>query len=370
MNSRERFLGVLNYSRVDRVSDLEMGFWEGTLARWRQEGMPESVVDQDSASEHFGFERQEMVNVDYFAIPPLGVSNTGEGVLREDGDFIIYKDTFGNICRKPKKGHTIPQYLRYVIESRSDWERIKPRFDASLPGRFPPDWEERKRRYRHRQIPLRIQFVSLFGWLRSMMGVERCCIAFLEDRPLIEDIQEHLTNFYIELMQPVFEEIGGCDFATVWEDMCYNKGPLISPKLYAETAIPRYKRIISVLHDYGIKLVMVDCDGKIDELVPVWLEAGINVMTPVEVAHTNAEALRRKYGRELRFIGGIDKRALARGKEAIDRELQRVEALAAGGGFIPHVDHAVPEDVSYENFLYYLRRKREMLRNLASAWQE
>ncbi len=99
---------------------------------------------------------------------------------------------------------------------------------------------------------------------------------------------------------------------------------------------------------------------------PLWLEAGINVMFPVEIAHTNAEALRARYGRDLCLIGGVDKRALARGREAIDKELQRVKALMAKGGFIPHIDHSVPEDVSYENFLYYLKRKREMLKHLPS----
>jgi uroporphyrinogen decarboxylase len=365
MNVRERFLGVLNYEQVDEVPDLEMGFWEGALERWRQEGMPEHVKTHEEGMRFFGFGTFEGVKVDIFTIPSQGPEQ-----LEETDEHRIYKDEFGNICKTPKKGHTIPHYVKYVIESREDWERLKPLFDPAAPGRYPADWEERKEAYAHLDVPLYISVVSLFGWLRSMMGVERCCIAFAEDRPFIEDIQETLTAFYMKLYGGVLEQIGRhVDFAGIWEDMCYNKGPLISPMMYAQTAMPRYKRITSMFHDYGINLVRMDCDGKIDELVPLWLEAGINIMWPLEAAHTNGEALRAKHGRRLRIMGGIDKRALARGERDIDSELARIERLMRKGGVIPHVDHGVPEDVSYGNFCYYVKKKREMLTRVPDEWE-
>jgi uroporphyrinogen-III decarboxylase len=71
--------------------------------------------------------------------------------------------------------------------------------------------------------------------------------------------------------------------------------------------------------------------------------------------------LRKKYGKELLMYGGIDKRALAEGKEAIDRELERCIPVALEGGYIPTVDHSLPPDISYANFQYYWQRKKEML---------
>jgi uroporphyrinogen decarboxylase len=64
-------------------------------------------------------------------------------------------------------------------------------------------------------------------------------------------------------------------------------------------------------------------------------------------------AVRRKYGKNLTIIGGIDKRALSKGKEDIDRELARVRPLLEEGGYFPTIDHYVPPDVSLENYLYY-----------------
>jgi len=71
--------------------------------------------------------------------------------------------------------------------------------------------------------------------------------------------------------------------------------------------------------------------------------------------------LRKKYGRERLMHGGVDKNALARGPQAIDAELERCVPVALEGGYIPTVDHSLPPDISYANFQYYWRRKKEML---------
>ena len=71
-------------------------------------------------------------------------------------------------------------------------------------------------------------------------------------------------------------------------------------------------------------------------------------------------ALRRRYGRQLRLMGGIDKRAMAAGPGAIDAELARVVPLLREGGFIPWCDHHVPPDVSLANYQYYVRRVQDL----------
>jgi uroporphyrinogen decarboxylase len=74
----------------------------------------------------------------------------------------------------------------------------------------------------------------------------------------------------------------------------------------------------------------------------------------------DALAVRRKYGKDLRIWGGVDKRALAQGPAAIDAELERIRPLIAEGGYIPHTDHSIPPDVSFTNFRYYTRRIGEV----------
>lgn len=75
----------------------------------------------------------------------------------------------------------------------------------------------------------------------------------------------------------------------------------------------------------------------------------------------DAVKIRKTYGRDLALSGGVDKRKLAKDKKAIEKELERILPLIEGGGCIPTVDHTVPPDVSYDNFMYYMEIKMKAL---------
>ena len=68
-------------------------------------------------------------------------------------------------------------------------------------------------------------------------------------------------------------------------------------------------------------------------------------------------------------MGGINKLELAKDKAAIRREVDKVLDLVADGGFIPEVDHTVQPEVSYDNYLYYLKTKREAL-GIPDPWTD
>ena len=67
---------------------------------------------------------------------------------------------------------------------------------------------------------------------------------------------------------------------------------------------------------------------------------------------------RRQFGKDLRIIGGVDKRILASSPEAIEAELDRLTPLVADGGFIATCDHKVPPDVPQDNYRYFVDRMR------------
>jgi len=88
----------------------------------------------------------------------------------------------------------------------------------------------------------------------------------------------------------------------------------------------------------------------------LWLEGGVNMLYPLEVAaNTDAIEYRKKYGKKLILMGNIDKRALRNTKKEVEEEvMKKIPYLLKEGGYIPFVDHAVPPDVPLENFKYYL----------------
>ena len=100
-----------------------------------------------------------------------------------------------------------------------------------------------------------------------------------------------------------------------------------------------------------IGVIFCDSDGCVDELIPLWLEVGINGSSPLEVAAgMDAMALKREYGDEIILAGNIDKRALIRGGGAVDAEVDKARRLMDLGGYFPAVDQSVPPDVPYDNF--------------------
>jgi uroporphyrinogen decarboxylase len=99
----------------------------------------------------------------------------------------------------------------------------------------------------------------------------------------------------------------------------------------------------------------MDSDGCIGGLIPVWLEAGINVCDPVEAAAGNEVSdLRRSFGRRMAYRGGVDKRAIAKGGSVIEWELRRLTPIIHNGGYIPGCDHAVPPDVAWRDYVRYV----------------
>jgi hypothetical protein len=165
---------------------------------------------------------------------------------------------------------------------------------------------------------------------------------------------EHIADFVVEVITPILEKVS-FDFAYIWEDMAGKSGPLCSPATYREFCLPPLKRVTDLLHKHGIDIIIVDSDGNNDVLIPLWLEAGVTGLRPFEIAAgCDPVAIRRKYGRNLVIQGGIDKRALAKDKETIEREvLSKVPWLCLQGGYFPQVDHLVPPDVSLENYRHY-----------------
>jgi uroporphyrinogen decarboxylase len=254
----------------------------------------------------------------------------------------------------------MPRFLHYTFETRAGWEKLKEeRLDYKSEGRV-GDVKKAVDDAHSSGMPILIHCGSLYGWLRDWMGLENLSIALMTERGWVEEMMEHLTEMTIFLIEKALPGTD-VDVAWWWEDMCYNHGPLLAPALFDELMIPRYKRITAALKKFGLDVNVLDCDGRIYDLVPGWLEAGINCMFPIEAAHTDPWRLREEYGQRVLLLGGVNKLALIAGRESIDREIERLHPLVERGGYIPCLDHRVPPDVSLENYLYYLEKKKTVL---------
>jgi hypothetical protein len=357
MTTRERLLAVLRGRERDRIPNVEFGYWPHTLASWHAQGLPDAITTDARAEEHFGLE-----GITIFEELPVrnGLFPAYERkLLSREGDREIIRDEEGNTCEILLSSSSMPRYIRFGLETREDWEQLRrERLDPGAEGRI-GDVAGALLRGEKTGRPVFFHAGSLYGWLRNWMGVEGLSIALMTDRPWVEEMMEHLTELTIALIDRALPA-QGVDLGWWWEDMCYNRGPLLSPRLFEELMVPRYARITAALRRHGIEINVLDCDGRIHELAPGWLRSGINCMFPLEIAHTDVSRLREELTDVLLF-GGVDKRALIAGRKAIDAEILRLRPLIEQGRFVPCVDHRVPPDVTYGNYCYYLEAKERIL---------
>lgn len=184
---------------------------------------------------------------------------------------------------------------------------------------------------------------------------------FYDDLKLVEDMMDQVLELNMGILQRVLKDVK-VDFIRLWEDMAYKTGPLISPDMVKKLMVPRYKIIIDFLHSHGIDIIHIDSDGNVNELIPLWLDVGINFPWPLEVAaKMDAVALRKKYGKDLIMSGNIDKRIFAKGRKAIREEvMSKVPFLLETGGYFPGLDHAIPPNISFTDFRYFINLLREI----------
>lgn len=357
MNARQRFLKIASGElKGELFLPLNLNyawFMDETLERWRREGLPQEADPR----EFFGLDRVAFTGgKPYSPIPPFEPQ-----VLAEDAETRIIRDEVGVTKRiwKAHESSNMPQWLDFPVKSRRDWEAFRERLDPRSPARWPRDWAAAKREWAGRDYPLGLGPGSFFGHtLQRWCGTENLCLLFYDDPRLVHDMLDHLECFLLELVKGYVAQVQ-FDFASFGEDIAYKGRSFISPKLFREFLQPRYVRICEALRSHGVETIFVDSDGFIDELIPLWLEVGINGFSPLEVAAgEDALALKKRYGGDIVLAGNIDKRALIRGGAAIEREAAKARRLLALGGYFPAVDHSVPPDVPLDHFLYLLHSLR------------
>lgn len=358
MTGREKFLGIARGELKGELFlpfNLNYGwFMAETVERWRREGLPEDA----DLLEFFELDRVEFTGGQPYSLIPA----FEEEVISEDESTKVVRDNQG-VTKRIFKHHAdskMPQWIGFPVKSRRDFEELKKRLDPHTPSRS-AGWEKQTASWKDRDHPLGLACGSFYGHtLQRWVGTENLCMLFYDDPNFVHEMLEYMEYFFLELIRGPLREIA-FDFASYGEDIAYKGRSFISPKLFKEFLQPHYVKSCQLMRESGIEVIFVDSDGYIDELIPLWMEVGINGFSPLEVAAgTDAIALKKQYGKDIVLAGNIDKRALIGAKEGIDREVEKMKTLLDMGGFFPAVDHSVPPDVSFENFRYLLQELRDL----------
>ena len=343
----------------------EFGFF--SLERWQGEGLP---ADADLA--------------DVFQYDPPGNHYLGQlgwceaaldpifedKILEDRGEYELVQDFAGRhvLFFKGRRNGFMPEYVDHPVKDMKTWEEnILWRMNPETSSRF-AELEPRMTAAREaaaQGLMIGQNLIGGYMYLRSLMGPESVLYAFYEQPELIHACMKTWFDLADAIIARHQQHVT-LDEIFFAEDICYNHGPLIAPDTLREFLLPYYQQLIANVRQRQIDetrhlYIQIDTDGFLDPVISVYREIGTDVMSPFEVA-SNCDVVRTaKEYPDLVIMGGIDKRVMAAGPEAIDRHLEYiVPFMRERGGFIPTCDHGVPEEVSLENYMHYRKRMIEL----------
>jgi uroporphyrinogen decarboxylase len=331
-------------------------FWTETVDAWIARGELPAGTD---AMAHYGFDPQPILPGSGFALPLSGPP-VQERLCREDGHTQIWENDLGQVWRIRTDGASMPQWLRFPVESARDWqEKIAPRLrpDEQSYG----DLEARSPEFRDNDDPNGLWLYGLYAFWRNYWGEVNCAYAFYDEPETLHAMARTWLEVTCTRTTHILERVRA-DYLFLHEDMAFKNGPLIGPRLFDEFMMPYYRELLSHLRGHGMHRFMIDSDGNNGPLLQKFIAAGINGLYPFEIAAgCDPIAFRREHP-DFFIWGALDKRVLNGSKADIAREVyDKVPVLWASGRYVPSLDHSCPH-CPRENFEYYLELVRELAR--------
>jgi len=355
MTEQERFHETMKFGNPDRPPYRELPCWPETYQRWHPEGYPKHV----DYKVYFGFDRYEPVGIETDIHPVFE-----EEIIEETDEHIIKTDWRGVKVKLARGSRSIPYFYSFPVTDRTSFREFKKCLDPSTVTRYPLGWKTYVNELKKRDYAIYMgtaRTIGFFGPIREWVGPETLLMAFYDDPVWVHEMMDFYADFIIQVTTPLLKEVTP-DCIHFFEDMAYRGGPLISPDFFQKFMMEPYRRVLDHFRKYEVPFFVVDSDGNVDKLIPLFIELGLHGMYPFEVqAGMDIREVRKKYGKNFVIWGGIDKRKLTGSKKDIEEEVYaKLPLMLESGGYIPMLDHEAPPDISFDNFCYYLRLIRDI----------
>ena len=324
VSQRKRFLNSLLDKGADRFPYFDLDPDRSTLKRWRREGLPR----WKSFARHFNLELHHSVGLMLRSYP----------FYRKAPDLLQTPSAF------------------------------KRHYDPDQRSRYPRGFANRCKRLRRQGHVLYLDASG--GGLLQMLGVGdweslvSACLALVNNPKMVEELVDRTTDFYCTCLKKVLDRVT-IDYASFYEPIAANTGPIISPAMFNRFAIPGYRKVIDLLRHYHVPLrILCTTGGNLSPILPGLIDAGINCLWISNIGSSRMKyiQLRREFGSRVALIGGIDATALTRDKASIRKAVENtVPALLDGGAYLPCLDDRPRSNISFSHYRFY----RQLLAEIA-----
>jgi len=348
MNSRQRIDAALAHKEADRIA-IHDAPWSTTIVRWHKEGLPEGT----SPAEYFGYELAGASADMTFRFEPE--------VIEETEEYVIERNSNGAIRKNWRHMTSTPQCLDFTIKDRASWDKHKHRLEVTKEH---INWDTLEAFNESKEAGYWCYLSAAMGYdkTQGIIGSENLIMSMATDPDWVHEMFMTSAEMICAAAQMMID--GGFEFdgAFFYDDMGYRNAALFSPDMYRRLLMPAHALACSFFHDRGLKVLMHTC-GCVNEIVSDIIEAGVDCLEPLEVkAGMDVVELKREYGKDLAFMGGIDVRNWAlEDPGPMEQELRtKIPVAMEDGGYIFHSDHSVPDNVSFQRYERVIEIVREL----------
>jgi len=189
---------------------------------------------------------------------------------------------------------------------------------------------------------------------QELRGAEQLLMDMALNPEFAHRLFEIRTGYTVALLEQVMQAAGDrLDVVQYNDDLGTQQSLMVSPEMFREFLLPRYRRMFSVPLRYGVPVFM-HCCGAIRSVIPDLIDAGVSILNPVQVGAVGMEpaGLKRDFGERLTFCGGIDVQStlpFGTPEDVRQEVVDRVAVLGKGGGYILDSTNFIQPDTSPEN---------------------
>ena len=253
-----------------------------------------------------------------------------------------------NVFRAAEDG--TEHYVDGTVKSRADLENLEP--PVPIGEQF--DYMERYiKACEGTGVGIVANFTSFFDSSMLAAGVNDSFLMFYDDRPFLEKLMDILLEHQATVMREMCERYGNdIAYFMINDDIGHNNGLMINPVMFNEIFPHRMKRLIAPAKELG-KLVLMHTDGKMDNIMPILHEVGIDAVHPVEPESNDIFEVKKQWAGKMALVGNIPTVLLAFGSkdEIEERVREYCIRLAPGGGWVLGSSTSIMEGIPPENFV-------------------
>lgn len=361
MTSRERVKAALNHKQPDKTpisigATIVDGFTKVAKGNYEKylglEVTPDEITHKPMGTVKTPENITKMYQMDFRTVRLKAPWNNPSKVF-EDGSYL---DDYG-VVMGPSEYYYDP--IKRPLEGPITKEDIEKSTwpDPYAPGRADGLREEARELYENTDYAI-VADIMCGGpfeqaiWLR---GFEDFLCDIYTEPALAEALMDKITEIDIGLWDVFLTAVGDyVDIVCQGDDLAMQDRAFIPLDIYNKYIKKYHKRIYDFIKTKTKAKIFHHCCGSAYELIPGLIDAGVEILNPIQTSAKNMEPerLKKEFGKDLSFWGGIDtQKLLPYGTpKQIEDEVKRViETMGDGGGYIFAPGHNIQALVSPEN---------------------